>query len=47
MLNMVFDVLLSTVFVKQIGILRFLQRKDYKNIFLFALCFDMYLFMKT
>ena len=47
MLNMVFDVLLSTVFVKQIGILRFLQRKDYKNISLFALCFDMYLFMKT
>ena len=45
MLNMAFDVVLSTAFVKLIGILRFLQYKDYKNIFL--LCFDMYVFIKT
>ena len=47
MLNMAFDILLSTVFVKYIAIFRFLQYKDYKNILLFALCFDIYFFMKT
>ena len=47
MLNMAFDVLLSTVFVKGTGILRFLQYEDYKNILLFAMCFDMYFFIKT
>ena len=47
MLNMAFDVLVSTIFVKQIEILRFLQYKDYKNIPLFALRFDMYFFIKT
>ena len=41
MLSMEFDVLLSTAFVKSIGIIFFLQGKVYKNIFLFALCFDM------
>ena len=46
MLNMAFDVVLSTAFVKLIGILRFLQYKDYKNIS-FLLCFDMYVFIKT
>ena len=48
MLNMAFDVVLSTVFVKYIGILRFLQYKDYKNIFLVAqiACFDMYFLKK-
>ena len=35
MLNMAFDVASSTVFVKWIGILCFLQCKDYKNILLF------------
>ena len=34
MLNKAFEVLSSTVFVKWIGILRFLQYKDYKNILL-------------
>ena len=42
MLNMRFDVLLSIV-----GILHLLQYKDYKNIVPFALCFDMYFFIKT
>ena len=37
MLNMAFDVLWSTVFVKKIGILRFLLYKDYKNILLCVL----------
>ena len=44
MLNIAFDVFLGTVFVKEIGILHFLQYKDYKNILLFALCLDMYFF---
>ena len=46
MLNMAFDVLLSTVFVK-ILIICFLQYKDYKNILLFALGFDMFFFYKN
>ena len=48
MLNMAFDVVLSTVFVKQIGVFLFLKYKDYKNILLFAqpLFFDMYFFKK-
>ena len=46
MLNMAFDVLSSTVFVKEIGNLCFLQYKDYSNILLVALCFDMFLFYK-
>ena len=41
MLNMVLYMLLSTVFVKKIGILRFLQYNGYKNILPFAMCFDM------
>ena len=40
------DVLLSTVFVK-VGILCFLQYKDYENILLFALFFDMFYFYKN
>ena len=47
MLNMEFNVLLSTAFVKWIGILRFLQCKEYKNILLYTLCFDMHFFVKT
>ena len=47
MLSVTSDVLLSTVFVKQIRIFRFLKCKDYKNILAFALRFDMYLFIKT
>ena len=42
MLFMAFDVLLSTVFVKQITILHFLQYNDHKNILPFALYFQMY-----
>ena len=44
MFNIAFDVLLITIFVKSIGVLRFLQHKDYKNI---LLCFDIYFFIKT
>ena len=47
MLNMAFDVLSSTVFVKKVGILRFLQNKNYKNFLLFALGFDIYFLIKT
>ena len=42
--NMTFDILFSTVFVKQIGILRFLQLRLQENP---ALSFDMYLFINT
>ena len=45
MLNVALGVLLSTVFAKEIGVLRFLQYEDYKNIFLFSLCFDLYFFI--
>ena len=38
MLNMAFDVILSTIFVKIVGILRFLPYKEYKKILLLALC---------
>ena len=38
MLNMAFDVILSTIFVKIVGILRFLPYKEYKKIPLLALC---------
>ena len=41
MLNVTLDVLLNIDFVKKIEILPFLQYKDYKNILLFDLCFDM------
>ena len=49
MLNMAFDVLSSTVLKlsKKIGILRFLQNKNYKNFLLFALGFDIYFLIKT
>ena len=52
MLNMAFDVLLSTVFVKYIRILRFLFFVSFtcninKNNLLFALCFHMCFFVKT
>ena len=47
MLNIAFDILLGTVFVKWIGILCFLQYKDYNNILLFVLCLDMLFFIKT
>ena len=47
MLNMTFEVPLSTVFVKWIEILRSLQCKYSKNILLLALCFDMYFFHKN
>ena len=47
MLIMAFDVLLSTVFVKQIAILNFLQYNDHKNILPFALYFQMYFLKKT
>ena len=47
MLNLAFNVLLSNVLVKQIGILCFLQYRDYKNILLFALFFDMHFFYKN
>ena len=47
MLNVALDFLLSTVFAKEIGVLRFLQYKDYRNIFTFALCFDMNFFIKV
>ena len=42
MLNMAFDFVLNTIFVKYS--LRVLKYKDYKNILLFAqsVCFDMY-----
>ena len=43
-MNIAFEVFCSTVFVKEIGNLHFLQYKDYKNIFLFALYLDMYFF---
>ena len=50
-LNMPFDVVLSTFFFKQICILRFLQFKDYNNILLFnqpvSFCFDMYFVICT
>ena len=36
MLNLAFEVVLRTAFVKQIGIRRFLKYKDYKSILLFA-----------
>ena len=37
MLNMAFDVILSTIFVKIVGILRFLPYKEYKKILLLVL----------
>ena len=45
MLNMAFDVVLSTVLTNK---LQFLKRKDCKNILLFAqpVCFDLHLFNK-
>ena len=43
MLNMAFDVLLSAVFVKYSKLESFVSC----NIKLFALCFDMYFFIKT
>ena len=44
-----FDVVFSTVFVKSIEIIRFLQYKDYKTYFLSSqlVSFDMYFFIKT
>ena len=52
MLNMAFDALLSTVFVKYVRILRFLFFVSFtcsinKNNLLFALCFHMCFFIKT
>ena len=44
MMNIAFDIFLSSVFVKEIWNLHFLQYKDYKNIFLFALYLDTYFF---
>ena len=43
MLNMAFDVLLSAVFVKYSKLGTFVSR----NVKLFALCFDMYFFIKS
>ena len=49
MLNMAFDFVLSTVFVNEMIILRFLKYQDYNDILLFGLPvgFDMYLFNKN
>ena len=47
MLNLAFDVFLSTAFVKQIEILRFLQFKYQNVILLFALCFDTFFLYKN
>ena len=47
MLNLAFDVFLSTAFVKQLEILRFLQFKYQNVILLFALCFDTFFLYKN
>ena len=46
-LNVAFHAHFTTVFIKKIGIpVLWQQYKDYKNIFLFLLYFDMYFFIK-